>query len=574
MLWNNLYICIHMNRVWSIIPREYRRRTIWLTTTIFVRALLNFVGIASLIPILILILDRQALESNQYIISFCKLLHISDYNALATMLCAIIVAIVVFKNIIILLLNRIEQNYIFDLYKNLSERLYQFYWQQGLGFIKSKNSSILSRNINSTSLMFATGVIKPIATIISESILIMLVVVALSLYNYQTALIIAGLFIPIASIFYLGLRRKLHATGESENEAQRTKSRIVAESIRGYVDINLTDAFPLTFRRFVDATNNVVKLRKRHALISQSPQAFAEMGIVVAMSALILLSLQDEANVGLIFSIFAIAALRLLPSLRNILLGWSNLQYNIHTSEVLAEIKDFSVSSIHHSDEKLPLMSQVELRSVTFNFEDTSLPVINDFSLVIKRGERIGIRGASGIGKTTLLNIIAGIYKPMSGDIAIDGEVLCDSNIRKWQNSIGYVPQSVFILDGSIAENIALGCDPDKIDYARVNHVIEIAELKDFIDRCPRGIHTHIGEQGARLSGGQRQRIGIARALYRECDILLFDEATSSLDDSTEQNINSAIERLSASNYALTIVVVAHRTSSLEYCDRIITMGQ
>jgi ABC-type bacteriocin/lantibiotic exporter with double-glycine peptidase domain len=190
----------------------------------------------------------------------------------------------------------------------------------------------------------------------------------------------------------------------------------------------------------------------------------------------------------------------------------------------------------------------------------------------IHKGECLGIRGTSGVGKTTLFNIILGLYRPTEGHIFIDDAELTPTNSRLWQNTIGYVPQHVFIADMTLAENIALGCDANCIDMERLNWAIELADIKAFIDTLPNGANSHIGEQGCRLSGGQRQRIGIARALYKGCDILLFDEAKSSLDNLTEDNINRAIHHLSTTNRELTIVVIAHRDSSLEYCDRVITM--
>ena len=165
-----------------------------------------------------------------------------------------------------------------------------------------------------------------------------------------------------------------------------------------------------------------------------------------------------------------------------------------------------------------------------------------------------------------------GLYAPTSGTIAIDGTPLTEHNIRKWQNAIGYVSQSVFITEGTLAENVAFGCDPNEIDHARIMQALENADLKEFVESLENGIDTRIGEQGSRISGGQRQRIGIARALYKGCEVLLFDEATSSLDNRTEKNINEAIERLSTENKSLTIVVIAHRDSSIGYCDRIITL--
>ena len=207
-----------------------------------------------------------------------------------------------------------------------------------------------------------------------------------------------------------------------------------------------------------------------------------------------------------------------------------------------------------------------------YRFEDSETPLFSDFSLTIKKGERIGITGASGVGKTTLFNVILGLYRPTAGAIYVDGEELNESNIRKWQNSIGYVSQSVFIADSTLLENIALGSDSNTVDLERINRVIELADLKEFVASLPEGIHSRIGEQGSKISGGQRQRIGIARALYKNSDILFFDEATSSLDNKTEENINNAIHNLSLKNSSLTIVIIAHRESSLEYCDRIITL--
>jgi ABC-type bacteriocin/lantibiotic exporter with double-glycine peptidase domain len=252
--------------------------------------------------------------------------------------------------------------------------------------------------------------------------------------------------------------------------------------------------------------------------------------------------------------------------------SWSTIRYNLYTIDTMAEIDRQSATLESHDTERLNLQSTIELRDVTFTFDDASKPTIENLSLSIKKGERIGIQGASGIGKTTLFNLMLGLYKPTSGSILIDNTPLSAENIRKWQNAVGYVSQSVFITEGTIAENIAFGCRHNEIDMQRIKEVIESADLKEFVDGLESGIDTRIGEQGSRLSGGQRQRIGIARALYKGCDVLLFDEATSSLDNHTEHNINQSIEQLSAQNKSLTIVIIAHRDSSIKYCDRIFTL--
>lgn len=564
-----------MKRLWSIIPQRYRHRTIWVAVTIFLRALLNFVGIATLIPILVLILDRNATSTNPYIAKLYTLLNPSSYAQFVVAVCAAIVGIIVLKNIATLLLYRTERNYIYGLYKHLSESLYLTYHNHGYSFVKSQNSAVLTRNVNVVSLMFVAGVLKPLATIISEALLFVLIMGAIAWYTPTVALLATAIFLPIVAIFYLVMRRQLNDIGELENAAQRLKSRIVAESFRGYADIEIGGAFPQMFSRFDSAINDIVKLRKRNATIGQLPQLFTEVGLAIGLATLVILSLgYSSEHMALVFGIFAVAAIRLIPSIRGIMSSWSTIRYNLYTIDTMSDAKADNITLPTHEVERINFRSTIELRNISYTFSDAAEPTIENLSLTIKQGERIGIQGSSGIGKTTLFNLMLGLYSPTAGAIYVDGVKLDNSNLRKWQNSIGYVSQSVFITEGTIAENIAFGEQADNIDYSRISKVIEQSDLKEFIASLDKGANTRIGEQGSRLSGGQRQRIGIARALYKGCDILLFDEATSSLDNTSEQNINRAIERLSAENNALTIVVIAHRNSSLEYCDRIITLGK
>lgn len=560
--------------LWSIIPQSYRRRAIGVTMTIFLRALLNFVGVATLIPVLTLIIDSDNIASSSYLHDIYTWLDVGSYNSFVAIVCCSVVAIILLKNVAIMLLYRSERNYIYSLYEHLSRQLYLAYHKRGYGFIKHNNSAILTRNVNVVSLMFVVGVLKPVATIIGEVLLLALIFVAIMCYAPSAALLAVGIMMPIVAIFYMAMRRRLNDIGQRENEAQRAKSRVVAESFRGFADIEIGGAFPQMFRRFEKAMSEVVALRKRNATISIFPQMFTEVGLALGLVTLVMLGISGTyEDMTLLFGIFAVTAIRLIPSLRSIMSGWSTIRYNRYTIETLADIAiDKDIVEPTLINDRFNFTRVIELRDLSFKFEDSDKEVINGLSLQIARGERVGIRGSSGVGKTTLFNLILGLYRPTSGGIYIDGEELRNDNIAKWQNTIGYVSQSVFISDMTLAENIAFGCDANNIDYDRVNKVIELSDLKEFVTSLKDGIHSRIGEQGSCISGGQRQRIGIARALYKGCDVLFFDEATSSLDGKTEENINSAIRRLSNDNHSLTIVVIAHRESSLEYCDRIITL--
>ena len=564
-----------MIRLWNIIPQCYRRRTLWVAVTIFLRALFNFVGVATLLPILLLILDSNAISTNPHLAKAYNMVGAESYSDFVIVVCTAILGIILLKNVATLLLYRTECNYIYGLYKHLSEALYLTYHKRGYEFIKQNNSAVLTRNVNVVSLMFVAGVLKPLATIISETLLFMLIMGAIAWYTPTVALLATLLFLPIVAAFYYIMRRRLNDIGKMENSAQRIKSRIVAESFRGYADIEIGCAFPQMFNRFERALDDIVALRKRNATLSMLPQVFTEVGLVVGLVTLVILSLgYNGEDIAITFGVFAVAAIRLIPSIRGIMSSWSTMRYNLYTIDTMSDTQESIATPPTREPERLHFDSTIELRNVSFAFDDATTPTINNLSLSIKRGERVGIQGTSGIGKTTLFNLILGLYRPTSGKSEVDGVELTDTNIRKWQNSVGYVSQSVFITEGTIAENIAFGIEPNNIDYTRLDKALEHADLKDFTDSLEHGINTRIGEQGSRLSGGQRQRIGIARALYKGCDILLFDEATSSLDSTTEQNINSAIERLSAENRALTIVIIAHRDSSLGYCDRIITLGE
>lgn len=560
--------------LWSIIPQSSRRRAIGVTMTIFLRALLNFVGVATLIPVLTLIIDSDNIASSSYLHDIYTWLDVGSYNSFVAIVCCSVVAIILLKNVAIMLLYRSERNYIYSLYEHLSRQLYLAYHKRGYGFIKQNNSAILTRNVNVVSLMFVVGVLKPVATIIGEVLLLALIFVAIMCYAPSAALLAVGIMMPIVAIFYMAMRRRLNDIGQRENEAQRAKSRVVAESFRGFADIEIGGAFPQMFRRFEKAMSEVVALRKRNATISIFPQMFTEVGLALGLVTLVMLGISGTyEDMTLLFGIFAVTAIRLIPSVRSIMSGWSTIRYNRYTIETLADITiDEDIVEPTLINDRFNFTRVIELRDLSFKFEDSDKEVINGLSLQIARGERVGIRGSSGVGKTTLFNLILGLYRPTSGGIYIDGEELRNDNIAKWQNTIGYVSQSVFIADMTLAENIAFGCDANNIDYDRVNKVIGLSDLKEFVTSLKDGIHSRIGEQGSCISGGQRQRIGIARALYKGCDVLFFDEATSSLDGKTEENINSAIRRLSNDNHSLTIVVIAHRESSLEYCDRIITL--
>ena len=559
-------------KIANIIPKKFHPRALGVAITVLLRAILNFFGIAMLVPLLMLILDANALQSNQIAKNIYEALGCKSHTHFVIVSAVAIVGFIVLKNAINLWLYKYERNFTYDLYGNLSRRLYMDYYHRGLLFVADHNSTELSRNVNIVCLNFVIGVLKPAAAIVGEIIPFALIIVAIIFYDPTASILLALTFVPAVWIYYSFVKERLLQYGKEENEAQREKFRNVAESFRGYADVEISNALPQIMSSFDTATERLVAMRKRDATLSTIPQGITESSLAAGMAALIIVgAFMPERKIGLVFGLFAVAAVRLLPSVRNILTSLTAIRYNLHTIDTLSTISD-QTHTIDNSTERIHLRKEMNICNISFSYGDKNKEVLSDFSLSIKQGERLGVRGSSGAGKSTLMNLMLGLYTPNKGEILIDGVKLNASTRRMWQNCVGYVPQSVFLLDSTLLENIALGVKPEQIDRQRVMEVIEMASLTEFVEQLPDGLNSRIGEAGCRVSGGERQRIGIARALYKNPDILFFDEATSSLDRATEQSINTSIEELSKRNRNITIVAIAHRDSSLEFCDRIINI--
>lgn len=558
----------------KVIPRSFRAKGCLVTLTIFVRALLNFVGLAALLPVLYLILNIEAIHTNPIAQRVYDYFGFTSDTAFVVAVAVAMVGFIIVKNLLGLGLYRVERDYIYALYKYLSRNLYIDYFNRGLSFIKSSNSAVLARNVNVVCYTFVAGVLRPIASILSEAILFLMLFITITIYSPLAAALSIGIFIPTIWLYFTLVRQRVNQYGRIENEAQRQKYRNVIETYRGYADIEINNGFGSMLESFDRNIDTVVSVGAKNATVATLPHTITEVGLAAGMALLVSLSVwMNDSDMKMLFGVFAVAALRLLPSIRAIMAAWTSLRYNRYTIAIICDAAIDTQREVEHtSDERFDFRHEIRVEGLSFRFDDSNQDTLHDLSFTITKGERVGINGRSGAGKTTLFNLLLGLYRPTSGSIRIDGETLSEENRRKWQNTIGYVSQSVFLTDSTLLANITLGSRPEQIDMERVKRAVRMASLDEFVNSLPNGLESRIGECGALLSGGQRQRIGIARALYKRANVLFFDEATSALDNETEQSINQSIEALSQADTTLTIVVIAHRESSLSYCNRIITL--
>ena len=530
-----------------------------------VRAIIELAGAAALIPVMLLVFDRETLES-----SFLSRLDFLPETELMWGVIAAVLGILLVKFLLSMFLVRFQQKYLLSLYRHFSGTLFDRLYHSGLLFLKNGNPSEMTFNINAVCYAYVVSYLAGIMSIIGQSVLALLVIAALLVYSWKAAMLAVMSFIPAVGAYLLFVRGPLRRYGSLENEARRKQYRLVMETLRGYSEVEVNNAFPSVRERFGRGLDEISRNQVKTGILQSMPSYLLEIVAVVVIAVMLVL-MAGRPDGMLFMSVFSVAMLRLLPTVKSLISSWSTVKSTRFTRDVVEQMDKYTPYRDDCTDEPMEFKDRIRVQNLTFSFPDSSeSDVIKDLTFQINKGERIGIRGRTGAGKTTLFNLLLGLYPPTSGSISIDGVTLDRTNIGRWHRLAGYVPQDVFISDQTILENVALGTEPGKIDRKRVEEAVRKASLSEFVNSLPDGLDTRIGDGGSRISGGQRQRIGIARALYKQAQVLFFDEATSSLDSKTESEVNAAIDSLSTFDSSLTVICISHRDSTLAFCDRII----
>lgn len=540
---------VMIKEILALLPPKARRRSWQVAVAVLVRAVLDFAGVAALIPLLLAVLRPEGSRMQMLL------------------LCLAVMGFVVLKNALVVALARVESRFQLEVYRDFSRRMFVNYYRRGLLFLKSKSSVQLGHEVNYVCYLFCLCVLSPLFRIAGDAILILFMMVTLVVWEPVAGLLLCAAFLPLALIYTAVVRRKLRLYGQEELEARRRQSRTVVEAFRGYAELEIAQAFGTSLTAFDQGMQSIVRSRLRMERYQLFPQFLSEAAIVAGIALLIG---AGRGDLSIVSGVFAIAAFRLIPAMRSILNSWVTLQNASHSIEIVRDGLNEASAPEEGEDEPFTFEHELTLHNLGFAFPDGKL-LFGGVNLAIRRGERIGVRGPSGSGKSTLFNLLLGFLEPTEGKIRVDGRKLTPANRHGWHRLVGYVPQEIFIIEGSLLDNVALGdAHPDR---QRVMEVLTQVSLKDWTAELPQGLDTPLGEYGSRLSGGQKQRIGIARALYKKAEVLFFDEATSALDSRTESEINQALEELSEQYHELTLIIIAHRESSLKVCDRIFDLS-
>lgn len=537
-----------IKQVLSLLSREEKRLSIRVVITVFLRALLDYAGVAALIPILIMVMGDSP---DRWKILF---------------LCCGVLFFVLCKNSLAYLLTRYQSQYLLNINKRLSQAMFSRYYERGLLFLKSKSTVQLGYEVNFICYMFSLNVLAPMLRICSESVLLLLIIITLLVFSPLAGLLLCLVLLPLLFIYARAVKGRMTQYGKEELEARRRQSRLVVEAFRGYSELEINHAFHSSLETFRQGLDKITSCRLRYERLQFLPMLISEASIVIGIMLLLLVT---QGDLRIVSGVFAVAAYRMIPSARMLLASWTSLQNAAHAIQTVQEGIAEEKQQQSESSAEISFQKEIEIRHLSFSFPDGDT-VLKDFNLTIPRGQCLGIQGTSGSGKTTLFHLMLGFFAPTGGEIRIDGTPLTPQSRVSWHKLVGYVPQDIFIIHGSLAENIALG--QEHIDREKIRKVLQQVHLDAWAEALPEGIDTPLGEYGSRLSGGQKQRIGIARALYKEAEVLFFDEATSALDNATESEITSALEELSAHLHGITLIIIAHRDSSLRFCDKIINI--
>ncbi|KIC94664.1 ABC transporter ATP-binding protein [Flavihumibacter solisilvae] len=562
----------------KVIPPPLRRKGIVALGSVFLNSVTDLIGLATLIPLFMVIIDESKIHSNAFLNFLYNSFHFSSNKMFVVFLCCAVLTFIIIKNLVSIFLISVQTKFSFSLYKYFSSRLYAYYYSQGLLYLKEHNSNKIVNNISYNVLSFVQNVVMGCLGLINEFLIIGLIIVGILVYNPTAILILLLTVFPIVIIFSRIVKSKLTTLGKEMSGLHVNLNKGILESLHGYSDFVIRNKSYWTYQRLSRLLTKMSSRQIKKYVLLQIPAKVIETAIVLSLIAIVLFSIfvnVDLANLSVLLGVFGLAAYRILPSLNKLMLYIMNIRNNQFVFEIIEKTDYKQVIKAAHSvqpKETISFKEKLELRNISFSFDRINKKVIKDFSIEIPKGERLGIIGRSGSGKTTLLNILLRFYNQQSGEILVDNVVLNEEQTSRWRNIIGYVPQEVFIMDASLAENIALGEDLENIDFEWLDVVIKLARLQPVVNALDEGVRTNIGERGGKLSGGQKQRLGIARALYNRAQILFFDEATSSLDSETEEEINNSILHLSSINKDLTIIIIAHRISSLKHCSRIIEL--
>lgn len=558
----------------AILTRREKRSFAILLCAILVMASLEVAGIASILPFMQLVSTPDVVQSNRWLGEAYDRFGFEDYRSFVLMVGVLVLTLMTLSKLAGALTKWMQHRFVWASAHSLSTRLLTRYLNQPYEFFLIHEPSTLHKQVIGEVKQLVREVLLPLVRFIAQAVVAIIIFVLLILVDPALAFTVLGTLGGAYALVYFAARRYLLRLGTQRFQLFRSSFKIVAETFSATKSVKVHRSENYFIRKFRIVDFEQSKLQPKYAVIAETPQSFIELIAFGGILGILIYLLAREQNIQDIIpllTLYAFAGHRLMPSLQQAFNSLTMLRFN---RSVLDSVHEDLMSItlpprrlLPADERRLHFADRVELRNVSFHYPLSEEGVLCGIDLTIEKGTRVAFVGPTGSGKSTLADILLGLIRPTSGEVLIDGTPLSLDNVSSWLGMVGYVPQEVVLIDSSVTRNIAFGVEDDAIDMDRIRHVAGVARIHDFIENfLPDGYETSVGERGVRLSGGQRQRIGLARALYHGPDVLILDEATSSLDGITEDSVMDGLARLGRD---LTVVTIAHRIVTVMGCDRI-----
>ena len=563
-----------MRELRYIFPRRQRLLFLCLFFMQLVQTAMDFLSVSLILPFVNILVTPDRLDGQWWYELLRRLTHSGSHESIMLLLTFALMAVYVLKNLYKLLMIQLSVKFVSYNEVRMCAKMIRCYMNKPYTFHLQRNTSEIVRNITQD-VGGAFSVISTIFNLISDSLVVYLFAV-----DTTMTLAISAALLLCSAIYFLVVRKKIRATGTEARKLNAKKYKAIHQAMGGIKEVKVMGREEFFADVYQDAGAKAVVLNKRYKIIASLPGILIESLCICSVLGVVAFRIANHqalADIVPSLSAFAVAAMRLMPRANSINGDINTITYNLPSLEALyadltdsereqrerqAEIERKKRERRAVADE---CAQDILVRHVSYTYPNRDEPVLRDVSLQIRHGTSVGIIGVTGAGKTTLVDLILGLLRPDSGAVCY-GALDIYEDYTQWQKHIGYIPQNIYLVDDTIRSNVALGLDPSEIDDRQVWRALEDAQLADFVRSLADGLDTVVGERGIRISGGQRQRIGIARALYRDPEILFFDEATSSLDNETEAAVMQAINRIGSSK---TMIIVAHRLTTIAGCDRI-----
>lgn len=561
----------------ALLDRKQKIKIALLMVMILIGGLLETLGVSLLMPLGTALTDEQAFQSNEYVQMFCGRFGIQDTKTLIIILLFALIAVFVGKNIFLLFLYYVQAKFVNNNRCRVSKNLLSQYLHRPYEYYLYADSASILRTIygdmdNVFNLLLQCMNLAA-EVVVSVCLAAVLFIVDAGMMCLMVAILGASTLL-IAKI----IKPRLKDAGENSRMEQSNLYKWVLQSVSGIKDVKVLHKENYFVDSYTDSAVRYAKYQIKNNVFANVPKLLIEsvtLGGVLAYIAFRIITGTPITTMMTMLIAFAAAAMRLLPSVNRLNTYMANIAYYQPALDFIYDTVDMKLireqALIDEYNRKNPnpnivtLKEKIELNHITYRYPNTDRDIFKDANMVIPVGKSVGVVGASGAGKTTIVDVLLGLLELQGGTITSDGTNIFD-NYAGWLSHVGYIPQTIYMLDDSIRNNIAFGVKEEDISDERIWEVLEEAQMKEFVKQLPEGLDTQIGERGVRISGGQRQRLGIARALYHNPELLIFDEATSALDNDTETAIMEAIDKLHGQK---TMVIIAHRLRTIENCDMI-----